>query len=382
MENQNKGLDSITRRRVLAQLLNIPPAALGIVTLEEVLRQQQKVAMAQALAVASTGKKVTFELASYKDRLKTIWNRNHTSTAQDLLVQITADVTSLNAVLPYVKGGDEAEVRDMLCRYQQVCASILRDQGRYDAAIEELEKAVIIAERAENPRQIVATLLRLGHVLYDRGDVTFAQSKIEAARGNSTGANQKRKQANADYTAALDYYTRARNLEQIPPALNGVLLLDEGNIQAHLADGNRDAILAALALFKEGGKIIAKTRDVLEDEFSIRISERNYRTRKAAVLLAAGWSREALQELTDMMDLPPEGDMTRMNAYTTYLWSQALADLGMIDAAATPAQGALEVMKQIKSNVNITRIAGLQAQLSQIDSKHIEVIRLGVMVNA
>jgi hypothetical protein len=74
--------------------------------------------------------------------------------------------------------------------------------------------------------------------------------------------------------------------------------------------------------------------------------------------------------------------MARRNAYTTYLWSQAYADLGKIDAATTPAQDTLKVMKQIKSNVNITRIAGLQAQLSLLDSKNIEVIRLGVMVNA
>ena len=63
-------------------------------------------------------------------------------------------------------------------------------------------------------------------------------------------------------------------------------------------------------------------------------------------------------------------------------WSQAYADLGLIDAAATPAQDALVVMKQIKSRVHILRIAGLQGQLSQLDSKHIEVIRLGVMVNS
>jgi hypothetical protein len=82
------------------------------------------------------------------------------------------------------------------------------------------------------------------------------------------------------------------------------------------------------------------------------------------------------------MDLPSEGDMTRQNAYTDYLWSQAYADLGLIDASATPAQDALVVMKQIKSRVHMMRIAGLQAQLSQLESRHIEVIRLGVMVNS
>ena len=127
--------------------------------------------------------------------------------------------------------------------------------------------------------------------------------------------------------------------------------------------------------------MIAETREVLEEEFSIKITERTYHNTKAAALLAAGWPREALQELTDLMDIPEEGNMTRQNAYTDYLWSQAYADLGLIDAAAAPAQDAFVRVKQIKSSVHMMRIAGLQGQLSQLDSKHIEVIRLGVMVN-
>ena len=164
-------------------------------------------------------------------------------------------------------------------------------------------------------------------------------------------------------------------------ALHGVVLFDEGYAQAHLAQGDQGMRRDALTRLKAGGKIIAEARDILEEEFSIRITERTYHNTKAATLLAAGWSREALQELTDLMDLTEEGDMTRQNAYTDYLWSQAYANLGWIEAAATPAQDALIRMKQIRSRIHITRIAGLQGQLSQLDGENIEVIRLGVMVN-
>jgi len=382
MEKRNIGLDSITRRRVLALLLDIPPVALGIITLEEILLQQQKAAPTMPPTGATREKEATFDLAVYTDRLKTLWNRNHTGTAQDRLAHIATDMADLTTALPYVSGDDEKEVRAVLCRYHHLHAHILRDQGRYDAAIAELEKAAILAQRAEHPHLLAVTLLRIGSVLRDRGAVTEAQAKIEAARGNSTGANQKRRQANADYMAAIDHYTRIRDLKWIPRALHGVLLFDEGYAQAHLAQGNQDARRAALARLKAGGKIIAETRGILEDEFSIRITERTYHNTKAAAMLSASWPREALQELTDLMDLPEEGDMTRQNAYTDYLWSQAYADLGLIDAAATPAQDAFVIMKQIKSRIHMMRIAGLQGQLSQLDSKHIEVIRLGVMVNS
>jgi hypothetical protein len=44
-------------------------------------------------------------------------------------MQIAADMASLSTVLPYVNGSEEAAVRDMLCRYHQLYAHILRDQG-------------------------------------------------------------------------------------------------------------------------------------------------------------------------------------------------------------------------------------------------------------
>jgi DNA-binding XRE family transcriptional regulator len=380
MENRNIGLDSITRRRVLSHLLAIPPAALGILTLEEMLQQQA--APTLPLAGAPRETEAIFDLAVYESRLKALWNRNHTGTAQDRLAHIAAAMMDLTTELPYVSGEDEKEVRALLCRYHHLHAHILRDQGRYDAAIAELEKAAILAQRAERPHLLAVTLLRIGSVLRDRGTVTEAQAKIEEARGNSTGANQKRRQANADYLAAIDCYTRIYHLERLPQALHGVVLFDEGYAQAHLAQGNQEAKRVALARLKAGGKIIAETRGILEEEFSIRITERTYHNTKAAAMLAAGWPREALEALADLMDLPEEGDMTRQNAYTDYLWSQAYADLGLIDAAAAPAQDALVRMKQIKSRIHMMRIAGLQGQLSQIDSKHIEVIRLGVMVNS
>ncbi|MGB8344745.1 MAG: tetratricopeptide repeat protein [Ktedonobacteraceae bacterium] len=381
MEKRNIGLDSIARRRLFAHLLAIPPIALGIITLEEILLQQQAASTMPLIGV-TRGKEIAFDLVVYIDRLKALWNRNHSGTAQDRLTQIAVDMADLTAELPYVSGDDEKEIRAVLCCYHHLHAHILRDQGRYDAAIAELEKADILAQRAEHPNLLAVTLLRLGSVLRDRGDVTEALAKIEAARGNSAGANQKRRQANADYLAAIANYTRIRNLEQLPEALHGVVLFDEGYAKAHLAQRNQDSRRAALAHLKAGGKIIAETRDILEENFSIRITKRTYHNTKAAALLAIGWPREALHELTDLMDLPEEGDMTRQNAYTDYLWSQAYADLGLIDAATAPAQDAFVRMKQIRSCIHMMRIAGLQGQLSQLDSKHIEVIRLGVMVNS
>jgi DNA-binding XRE family transcriptional regulator len=348
MEKRNIGLDSIARRRVLALLLDIPPAALGILTFDEMLLQQQT-ALTLSLNGTKREKETSFDLAIYTNRLKTLWSRNHTSTAQDRLTQIITAMADLTTALPYVSGNDEKELLALLCRYHHLHAHILRDQGCYDAAIAELEKAAIVAERAEYPHLLAVTLLRIGSVLRDRGTVIEALAKIDAARGNSTGADQKRQQANADYLAAIASYTKIRHLEQLPEALHGVVLFDEGYVQAHLAQGHLDlaAKRTALARLQAGGEIIAATREILEEEFAIKITERTYQNTQAAAMLAAGWPREALEVLTNVMDLPEEGDMTRQNASTDYLWSQAYADLGLLDAAASPAQDAFVRMKSM-----------------------------------
>ena len=234
--------------------------------------------------------------------------------AQGRLTQIASAMADLTTELPYVSGKDEEEVRSLICRYRHLHAHILRDQGSYDAAIAELEKAAILAQRTENLPLLALTLLRIGSVLRDRGTVTEAQVKIEAARGNSMGENQKRRQANADYLATIDCYSRIRYLERLPEALHGVVLFDEGYAQTHLVQGNQEARRAALARLKIGGKIIAEIRDLLDEEFAIKITERTYQNTKAAAMLAAGWTHEALEVLTDLMDLPEEGDMTRQNA--------------------------------------------------------------------
>jgi hypothetical protein len=175
---RNIGLDSIARRRVLALLLDIPPAALGIITLEEILLQQHQDIPTMPLAGARREKEGIFDLAVYENRLKTLWNRNHTNTAQDRLTQIAAAMADLTCELPYVSGNDEKEVHALLCRYHHLHAHILRDQGRYDAAIVELEKAAILAERVEKLPLLAVTLLRIGSVLRDRGTVIEAQAKI------------------------------------------------------------------------------------------------------------------------------------------------------------------------------------------------------------
>ncbi|RAQ93938.1 hypothetical protein A4R35_00235 [Thermogemmatispora tikiterensis] len=215
MEQQKKGLDSLARRRLLAQLLEIPPAALGIATLEEARRHHaQRLHLLSLHPVNLDHGEI--DPCSYEAYLQTLWDRNHATTAQDRIAELTTTLEKLRSVLPYKSGKDEETISALLCRYHHLSAHILRDQSQDEAALRELEKALRLAQRAENRSLLAVTSLRIGSVLRDRGSAYEALARIEAARGDHEAEQALRRQARADYEAALASYQRIRLLEQLP----------------------------------------------------------------------------------------------------------------------------------------------------------------------
>lgn len=380
MENYNKGLDSLTRRRMLTNLLKLPSAVLGIVTLEELISQYQ-IAEAQSFQAGSTAKRKSIDIKEYRNALSRLWGQNHTGTVQNTLSmqEMNARITRLSAELAYVGSNQEQLIRDTLCRYLQLHAHTMRDQGQYDSAIVELEQAVLQAEIVGNIPLLAATLFRLGSALYDRGDIALALSHIDTSQGNSITSHHHSEAAKMDFQAAIGHYTRIRSLKSLPNEISSAVLLALGNTKARVAYGDRDAISNASTFVEEGRKII-KENKFENDEFGIKPNMRRYYSTKAATFLAVGWPREALDILTNATSDPSQGSMARMNAYSDLLWAQAYADTGKIEAAATLAQDTLTVLRDIRSTTNISRIAGLHGQLSSLDSSNIEVIRLGVML--
>lgn len=382
MEDDTKNLDFLCPHQDSVYLPEILPAALGIATIKEVLQNQ--------IAINQLGldaRSISLDLEVYKNRLNKIWGYNHTSTAQGLVTSMITDIATISMALGQISGEGKSAVMDILCRYLQTYGHIMRDQGLYAEAIIALEEAVSIAEYVNNNRLLAITLLRLGNVYHDRGDIALAQSKIDAARGDTTGAKVKRESADIDFQAAMKQFTRIRSIKNISPEINIALLMGEGNVQARMAHGDKHTILVSLTLLSQAEKIIANNylKDSLGDEYSvfacsIDVATRQLQISKASALLAVNWSREALLELTEMLKIPPQGNMLRMNAFTNFLWARGYADTGKLDGAALLAQDSLTVMKRIKSEVNVERIRNLYRQLVNTDSGQIEVIRLGVML--
>jgi tetratricopeptide (TPR) repeat protein len=378
MEDNPQDPDSLAHHQAAAHMPKILPTAL----IKEALQQQTAANM-----LGIDARSASLDIEAYKNRLNKIWRYNHASTAQGLVISMVTDIATISATLDQANGEDQRAARDILCRYLQTYGHIMRDQGQYAEAIVALEEAVKIAEYINNNQLLAVSLLRLGNVYHDRGDSALAQAKIATASDDSTAANAQRASADADLQSAVEQFARVRSRRKISPEIHIALLMGEGNAQARMAHGKRDAILASLTLLNQAEKILANhsTQAWQGDEYSLfasssNVAKRQLQISKASALLAANWPREALQELTDMLNLPPQGNMIRMNAYTNFLWAQGYADTAKIDGAALLAQDTLTVMKQISSEVNIARIDRLYRQLISTDNRQIEVIRLGVML--
>ncbi len=382
MQDDAKNRDSLCPRQDSVHLPEILHQALGIATIKEVLQHQTGTNVLRLDARSNS-----LDLEVYKNRLNKIWADNHTSTAQGLITSMIIDIATISLTLDQISGENKRAAGDILCRYLQTYGHIMRDQGWYTEAIVALEEAVSIAEYVNNDQLLASTLLRLGNIYHDCGDVALAQSKIDAIRGDSTSANAKRANADADFQAAMQHFAKIHNIKNILPEIRIALLMGEGNAQVRTAYSSKHAILVALTVLSQAEKLIANNylKDSQGDEYSIfagslDVVRRQLQISKASALLAVGWSREALQELTEMLNLPPQGNMTRMNAYTNFLWALGYANMGKIDESALLAQDSLRFMKRIKSEINIERLRSLYRQLVNTDSRQIEVIRLGVML--
>ena len=266
------------------------PSMLEVSSIKEIL--QQKI-IKGVFRVDS--KFTSLDRETYRSGLNKIWAHNHTSTAKGFVTSLITDIATISATLDQISSEDERTARDILCHYLQIYGHIMRGQQQYAEAIIALEEAVKIAECVNNDQMLAIALLRLGNIYHDRGDIALAQSKIDTASSDSTSANAKRVSADADFQVAAKQFARVRSMKNLAPEINVALLMGEGNVQACLAHGQNDTLLAARALLDQAENIIANNylSDSEGDEYSlfadsIDIAKRRLQIRVASPLTVHG----------------------------------------------------------------------------------------------
>lgn len=323
MENNNAGLDSITRRRILADMLKIPPVLLGLAALDALIPTTEKPKISEHPDFQS------FSLA-----LPSYWEKHLNSTAKRDVDKLLLKIGVLHDAVLYAKGEDKNTVVELLCRYHILVAFIVDDHPQFQTALLHLNRAALLAQSLENKELYAAALYRRGNALFVKGDTAAAIQ---------------------DYNLSLE--------NAVSEQLRGALLLKLGQAQAKAAS-NQKEFSSALKILDRGG-LIASRGGFGDDEHFLRLRVDRYHLDKASALLhspipSLRFPNDALDELI----YAAGPDVTCRSAYNNILQARAYIEKGWYPVAASLAEDALPVVKSIQSGINLARINSLHLDLA------------------
>jgi len=362
MEQMNELPKSEKRRYVLAQLLDIPLALVGLGYLEQSLLTEKETPKA-------------LNLVEYRATLNEYWNKHYTGTAQETIADVKKRINKLHSVFPYTYTSEKSTMIELLCGFNIIVGDIERDQQHYSSAMKHLNNAVVVARENENYTFYAAALLDRGGTFLDKGQTAIVHN------GKLGTTTRYLKQALHDFSAALEL----EKVHPLPNDVKGTALTGLGIAQSHLAEDTQDLNQALTWMDKT--EILIGQNDSKENEYRFtatgKFAEGEYHVDRAAILLGATNKKlrnpnEMLVQLT-LARKHTDASYTRRNAFIDIQSAKAYFDRGEYPMATKLASDALLVVGAIESWVNIARISRLYADLKESSyGNSFEVAQLGV----
>ena len=171
METKNKGLDSIERRRLLADLLRIPPALLGLASFTE----QHAATFIQADTQAST-------IKLYQSALSVYTTMHTTGTAQEVLPDIEGWVFRIQADLDQTKSAQQSSLLRVLWGFHTVCTKIYgEDTCDWSRAFDHVNASLEIASILQDTNMQASSLYRSSAVYVAQRNFALAKTAIDGA---------------------------------------------------------------------------------------------------------------------------------------------------------------------------------------------------------
>ncbi len=333
METQGKGLDSIDRRRAIAEILKIPPVLLGLASLEDLLALLEHNNTAK-MAKASHVSMETIKL--YQDTLSIYSEKHNTFTAKDSSIDIEKWIGRIQHDLSTASQRQRADMYRVLWGFHNLAAKVYDDMYDWVNALSHVNNAREIAMEMNSNDFLAASLYRSSQLHFSQKNPLLAKS---------------------DLTAALDYAKKSTNL-----SLKGAVF-SEAALSLALVDPDMAATTYAQRLLDEAEKYAGKHAE--GDEFSLRFTTGRYLFTRGSALLALKRPAVALEYLDDAEETLDLSQKRRL-AYINILRAEAYMRLKRpeYDHAMALLLGALDVSKAIKSGFNIGRIRSLYKLLT------------------
>lgn len=354
MENQNKGLDSIERRRVLADLLKIPPVLLGLDTLPAMLETQTNTPEETSI-ITHTSKPVgvgSETVKLYQDAF-TAYDEIHTSsTAHKSISDIENWICRIRYDIPNARNSQKSELYRILWSFHALSAKIYSDDlSDWTRSFAHLNQAFELASFLQDADLQAISLYRSSQVRFAQGTFALAKVDLEGAMLHARHAG---------------------------PTTKGAVFASTGLAYALTATdmaGKTDA----QRLFDQAEQQISPTN---VDSTNIKYGMAKYLTQRSDALITMGRASKALELLEDAQDVT-DATQTRRLAYNNILRAEAYLKIRQpeYDTAVLFLTEALEASKRINSQYNIgyiKRLATLLDKSSHSTSPQVADLRLAL----
>ena len=329
METKNVTEDSISRRRALADALNIPPVFLGIGTLAdlEAFLQTCGVARPQGASIISE-----HEVSLYQNALDLHWGMHYAGTLQDIFIiqhwsrRIELAVTEYSA--------HQQSLEKMICGYYRLLATAHADKRRYTEAFKYLDDAQEIASSLEDKALRAAIFYRQAMERLNQRKFVLARVPVDMAVSFVQHAD-KSLQGEIYRTAGLTYALTAQDKEDKEQAKKFLDLAGD----------------------------IANENNLGVDVHHVKFNSGRYALGRADALITLGELVEALELLDDADEQLPF-DQRKRRGYIQVLQGEAYMKKREFDTATSYLQSAFDTSSVIHSDYNINYIDRLCKALS------------------
>ncbi|WP_126631366.1 hypothetical protein [Dictyobacter alpinus] len=341
MENTGDGLNSVARRRLLIELLGIPPVLLGLSMIPDVEKATNLGATTRQLDMST--------IRWYQSSLGDSWELYYTGAAPNLPENLANKIGHLRNIVPQVTSQQKTLLLALQCRFYFLAARVASDQNDQLRATSFLLSSKKIANQLNDPDLIASTHFWHGRMLLENNK--FAQARTELSK-------------------AMQYAPQLQSLQ-----LRGGIYLEAGLAHAYTAQTASEKKFT-LTLFDEANSVLKKSNGKQIDDSYIKVNAGRYHQFRAEALIALKQPESALQEL-EYAEQHTSPDLTRRRTYIEILKAKAAVDQKDYIFASYTLREALKNCRSIKSDVNISFIKEIVTDLSQTPyAKSIEVVSL------
>lgn len=361
MEKQNSVPNDITRRRIICQILKIPPALFGLAELAHIDRPPGTQIQGPSMAEVKLSQRPSRDVSVFQRNISLILQLHKANNAHDFVEDIQADLRILSALETEAQGDFLYQIREFLIGNYVLASRIARDQRQYKQAYIYANNAVRVAKIIDDTDLLASSRHTRGLVLLAWGQSGYLY------RGQLQDDRGKIQRAVSEFQSILAEELKCPG--RLHPQLVGQTMIQQARALATLAQNDSVVLTTnALLLLDQAAETIDSNH--VDDPYtrmlltgSDFLSKRGYRQHRANVLNTLGLYGRALSELQLQKGMTVNETNPRNQVWFRLVESKAFFGLEEYTEATKTLKEALILCHSIQSTQNLISVVNKCSQL-------------------